>query len=122
MLCLPAGIDVDRHQSTPPCSPPQEARRGWAPVANLDVFFQTMYRYYQSKGFNSILAATTTNLLSMAFTVALSAWLLAFVDWGKLTTCHDEESCLSFGHYIHARVRGLWLHICTLVCTPPSSD
>lgn len=84
----------------------QEARRGWAPVANLDVFFQTMYRYYQSKGFNSILAATITNLLSMAFTVALSAWLLAFVDWGKLTTCHDEDSCLAFGHYIHARVRG----------------
>jgi len=83
-----------------------EDRAGWAPVANLDVFFQAMYKYYQNKGFHSILAAGATNLVSMAFTVALSTWLFAYVDWGRLTTCHDEESCLPFKEYLHGR--GMW--------------
>lgn len=63
-----------------------------------------MYKYYQNKGFNSILASGATNLVSMAFTVALSTWLFAFVDWGALRTCSDEESCQTFDHYIHSQV------------------
>ncbi len=96
-----------------------EGRAGWAPVANLDVFFQVMYKYYQNKGFHSILAAGATNLVSMAFTVALSTWLFAYVDWGRLTTCHDEDSCLPFHHYIHAKGMSryglVWMYCCLFV-------
>jgi hypothetical protein len=74
-------------------------------VPNLDVFFQNMYRYYQNKGFSSIVAAGVTNLVSMAFTVALSTWLFALVDWHKLTTCNDEDSCQTFDYYVTWEVR-----------------
>lgn len=73
-------------------------------MSNLDVFFQSMYQYYREQGFGSIVAAGATHLISMAFTVALSTWLLAFVDWGKLSTCNDEESCKTLDHYIHWEV------------------
>ena len=73
-----------------------------------------MYKYYQNKGFGSIVAAGATNLISMAFTVALSTWLFAFVDWGRLTTCNDEESCKTFDTYIHWEVSPFSLSDLTL--------
>eukprot|EP00952_Eustigmatos_sp_NYUAD-ZCMA_P011436 46469-Eustigmatos_ZCMA.PRE.1 len=51
------------------------------------------------------MAAGATHLISMAFTVALSTWLFAFVDWHGLTTCSDETSCHTLSHYIHWEVR-----------------
>ena len=64
----------------------------WAPEANLDDFFSRMYRYYHDKGFPSILASHITSLITLAFTVSFSTFLLVFVDWGHLLTCGDGHA------------------------------
>jgi autophagy-related protein 9 len=40
------------------------------------------------------------SLLSLGFTVVFSTFLLGFVDWEKLLTCHDEQSCHKVEDYI----------------------
>lgn len=39
-------------------------------------------------------------VLSLAFTVAFSVFLVAFVDWRLLMKCSDESSCGSVASYI----------------------
>ena len=67
---------------------------------NLDVYFKNMYKYYRVKGFSSFIATSVTTLISMFFTIVLSTFLLAFVDWSTLMACKSEETCATFSAYI----------------------
>lgn len=62
-------------------------------VINLDKFFTDMYQYYVSKGIGAVVLSEFCAVLTLGFTVCFSAFLLAFVDWGGLLQCHDEETC-----------------------------
>ncbi|GLC35368.1 hypothetical protein PLESTB_000572200 [Pleodorina starrii] len=62
----------------------------FAAIANLDLFFTRVYRYWHERGLSSILLAGALNLLALAFTAAFSIFLLLFVDWRAL---HSE--CLA---------------------------
>ncbi|GLI70528.1 hypothetical protein VaNZ11_015443 [Volvox africanus] len=56
----------------------------FAAIANLDLFFTRVYRYWHEHGFTSILLAGALNLLALVFTAAFSIFLLLFVDWRAL--------------------------------------
>ncbi|KAJ1449686.1 autophagy protein Apg9-domain-containing protein [Pelagophyceae sp. CCMP2097] len=43
------------------------------------------------------------HVFTLAFTIAFSSFVFAFVDWRKLVTCHDERSCGAFEDYVRAR-------------------
>lgn len=74
----------------------------WAAESNLDEFFTRMYRYYYQRGFPSILASHITSLITLAFTVIFSTFLLVFVDWPNLLTCgvHDTTKCMDLATYL----------------------
>ena len=63
--------------------------------ANLDKFFNDMYQYYVAKGIGAIILSQCCSVLTLGFTVSFSVFLLAFVDWGSLLQCHDEDTCRS---------------------------
>jgi hypothetical protein len=44
-------------------------------------------------------------LSSLAFTVALTAFLFALLDWSQLFTCKDEDSCKVSPAIRHPRIR-----------------
>ncbi|KAG2498771.1 hypothetical protein HYH03_003510 [Edaphochlamys debaryana] len=62
----------------------------FAAIANLDLFFTRVYRYWHERGLRSMLLSGALNLLALAFTAAFSTFLLLFVDWRAL---HSE--CLA---------------------------
>ncbi|CAM9289080.1 unnamed protein product, partial [Phaeothamnion confervicola] len=62
-----------------------------------------MYRFYHGRGLPTIIARGVASLAILGFTVAFSTFLLAFVDWPRLLSCHDEASCLDFSEYVSAR-------------------
>jgi autophagy-related protein 9 len=70
------------------------------PVKNLDKFFTSMYLYYTNKGLPTIILNQFCAVFSLGFTVSFSAFLIAFVDWSKLSNCRDEESCGIFSDYV----------------------
>jgi hypothetical protein len=68
-------------------------------VSNLDSFFKSMYQYYSSKGLPATVLAQLCSIVSLGFTISFTIFLLAFVDWSAVLTCHDEASCDGLGHY-----------------------
>ena len=66
---------------------------GWASVSNLDVFFQSLYSYYYHRGLVPIICKGVVELVTLFFTLLLSVFLFAYVDWRKLARCTDESSC-----------------------------
>lgn len=62
-------------------------------VENIDKFFDNVYRYYVAKGIGAIILSELCSLVTLGFTISFSVFMLAFVDWGFLVHCHDEESC-----------------------------
>ncbi|KXZ53043.1 hypothetical protein GPECTOR_8g408 [Gonium pectorale] len=56
----------------------------FAAIANLDLFFTRVYRYWHERGLRSILLSGALNLLALGFTAAFSTFLLLFVDWRAL--------------------------------------
>jgi hypothetical protein len=79
-------------------------REGWEAVANLDLFFTSLYNYYHYKGLIPIVGRGLVELISLFFTLGLSVFLFVFLDWRTLATCRDENSCQDLGHYIIAEV------------------
>ena len=75
-------------------------RDGWGAVANLDLFFASMYNYYHYKGLFPIVGRGLVELISLFFTLGLSVFLFVFLDWKKLYTCTDEKSCEDIREYI----------------------
>lgn len=51
-------------------------------------------RYYEEKGFETILVSRVLNLLALGFTIAFSAFLLLFVRWHALhSECIVKDTC-----------------------------
>jgi len=78
----------------------EEEDDGWMHKGDLDEFFVNVYRFYYERGFMCILMKGAVNVVTLGFTVVFSTFLLGFVDWNKLTTCKDEQTCFDFGEYV----------------------
>ena len=63
------------------------------PVRNLDRFFTSMYQYYVAKGLPAVILQQISGVITLGFTIAVSIFLIAFVDWSNLKHCKDESSC-----------------------------
>ncbi|GKZ00497.1 hypothetical protein MPSEU_001002100 [Mayamaea pseudoterrestris] len=71
-------------------------------VANLDLFFGSLYYYYYHRGLVPILGKGVVQLVSLLFTLFLSVFLCVYVDWPALANCVDEASCHDhFVDYLH---------------------
>lgn len=65
-----------------------------------DAFFIDLYEYYYKKGFFSILIFQICRLITIAFSISFSCFLVFFVKWGYIGTCVEQESCYDFTYYI----------------------
>ncbi|KAI4301120.1 hypothetical protein L6164_034434 [Bauhinia variegata] len=54
------------------------------PIADLDLFFERIYRYYCEKGLWCIIIKWIVELLSIGFTICFSGFFLLYVDWNGL--------------------------------------
>lgn len=64
--------------------------QSFGPVANLDAFFSRVYSYYVEEGFWCIVLTRLTGLVTLAFTICFSSFLLLFVNWYWLIHCTDS--------------------------------
>jgi autophagy-related protein 9 len=71
----------------------QEDGKAQDPRFNLDKFFCDTYQYYKAQGIGAIILSELCGVLTLGFTVGFSVFLLAFVDWSGLLSCHDEDTC-----------------------------
>ncbi|KAJ3305114.1 autophagy protein atg9 [Kappamyces sp. JEL0829] len=81
-----------RKQDQPPHRSP--VITGWKDVYNMDEFLQRLYEYYDGKGFQCIVLASFTNLLTVAFVVALTLFLTECVDYSLIPTSKKLEQVL----------------------------
>eukprot|EP00521_Asterionellopsis_glacialis_P014348 CAMPEP_0195303288 /NCGR_PEP_ID=MMETSP0707-20130614/32546_1 /TAXON_ID=33640 /ORGANISM="Asterionellopsis glacialis, Strain CCMP134" /LENGTH=1072 /DNA_ID=CAMNT_0040366791 /DNA_START=61 /DNA_END=3279 /DNA_ORIENTATION=- len=93
---------------------------GWGAVSNLDMFFSALYSYYYHGGLIPIVGKGIVELITLFFTIGLSVFLFAYLDWTELVTCTDESTCHSnFSHYIIEKPFhkvSLWNLIVILYC------
>ena len=76
----------------------------WGAVPNLDLYFTNLYSYYYNRGFVPLFCKGIVGLVTLFFTLFLSLFLFAYVDWHALSLCHDEATCHPhLGHYLHHR-------------------
>ena len=74
---------------------------GWAAVADLDVFFTSLYQYYYHRGYTTLALKGMVELVTLMFTLGLSIFLFAFVDWSRLASCTEESTChATFSSYL----------------------
>lgn len=95
-------------------------REGWGAVANLDLFFTSIYNFYYHRGLVPIIGNGVVEIVSLLFTLWLSVFLFAYLDWNALVTCTDETTChADFNNYIidkpFSRV-SLWNFLIILYC------
>jgi Autophagy protein ATG9 len=93
------------HLPTDPRLFPSPENEGWASIADLDVYFQSIYNYYYHRGWIPILTRGITEIITIYFTFLFSILLFVFIDWSHLSSCIDETSCQSnfMQHYIQRR-------------------
>lgn len=78
-------------------------RDGWGAVADLDVFFSSLYQYYYHRGFTTLAMKGIVELITLFFTLGLSIFLFAHLDWSALASCTEEDTCnAKFSSYIIA--------------------
>jgi autophagy-related protein 9 len=65
----------------------------WAAFHDLDLFLARLYRYWEEKGFYSIVTARILNIIALAFTILASGFLLVGLDRRALR----EATCLWHG-------------------------
>lgn len=98
-------------------APPSD---GWGAVANLDLFFTSLYSYYYNRGLLPIIGKGLVELVSLVITLVLSVFLFAYVDWNKLADCHDEATCANqFSDYVRKSPfshTSLWNFLTLLYC------
>jgi hypothetical protein len=97
--------------------PPAE---GWGAVANLDLYFSSLYTYFYHRGLVPIVGRGVVELVTLAFTLVLSVFLFMYVDWPALASCKDEATCRpTFSAYlIHrpfARL-SVWTFLMVMYC------
>ncbi|KAE8227842.1 hypothetical protein CF326_g7247 [Tilletia indica] len=68
-------------------NPREKALWLWANVENMDSFLAEVYAYYQGKGAYCIALSRTLNLLTIAFVICFSTFLLGCVDYSAIK--HD---------------------------------
>ncbi|KAK0528306.1 autophagy protein atg9 [Tilletia horrida] len=68
-------------------TPKEKALWLWANVENMDAFLAEVYAYYQGKGAYCIALSRTLNLLTIAFVLFFSTFLLGCVDYSAIK--HD---------------------------------
>jgi Autophagy protein ATG9 len=97
------------------------ANEGWASVANLDLYFQSLYSYYYHRGLVPIVSRGVVELVTLFFTLALSVFLFAYVDWQGLAKCTDEHTCQA--DFVQSYIRkhpfakfSLWTAMIILYC------
>ncbi|KAI7893573.1 APG9-domain-containing protein [Mucor mucedo] len=72
----------------------------WANVENMDDFFNRVYEYFQGKGIYCILLARLLNLLTLAFIILFSTFLIGCINYSEITSRHKlsdvvEPQCIS---------------------------
>lgn len=70
-----------------------EENVSWAAFHDLDLFLVRLYRYWEEKGFYSIVTARILNIIALAFTILASGFLLVGLDRQALR----EATCLWHG-------------------------
>lgn len=66
-------------------------------IQNLDAWCSSLYQYFEGKGFWCIVFSRVLNVLTLAFTVFFSGFLLLYVDWRALGGECAEASLRSQG-------------------------
>ena len=83
---------------------------GWGAESNLDLYFQSLYSYFYHRGLIPIIGKGVVELLTLIFTLVLSVFLFAYVDWHGLSRCTDESTCRpQFSEYIRPHPRATLL-------------
>eukprot|EP00934_Nitzschia_sp_Nitz4_P002153 Nitzschia sp. Nitz4//scaffold68_size99682//87472//90537//NITZ4_004576-RA/size99682-snap-gene-0.10-mRNA-1//-1//CDS//3329556629//2153//frame0 len=72
----------------------QRARDHWGIVANMDLFLTHLYQYYYDRGLVPMFCKFLVEIVTLLITLWFSRVLLYRVNWPKLITCKDEETCL----------------------------
>jgi len=74
---------------------------GWGAVADLDVFFTSLYQCYYHRGFTTLAMKGLVELVTSFFTLGLSIFLFSCLDWSALSSCTEEATChAKFSDYI----------------------
>ncbi|PWN34396.1 APG9-domain-containing protein, partial [Meira miltonrushii] len=77
----------------------------WGTLENMDEFLQEVYGYYVGKGLVCILLTKLLNLLTIAFVVGFSTFLVGCVDYSKIK--HDGQLSDVVVHQCISRFSGL---------------
>ncbi|KAG1448965.1 hypothetical protein G6F46_011064 [Rhizopus delemar] len=79
---------TSRHSTREHVSTHDRTMWRWANVENMDYFFQRVYEYYQGKGIYCILLARLLNLLTLAFMIVFSTFLIGCVNYSEIPSHH----------------------------------
>ena len=82
----PNFVLLERFRMNPP-------RDGWGAAANLDLFLTNLYQYFYHRGLKPIVCKGIVEIFTLFFSLFLSVFLMRYLDWKKLSTCKDEQSC-----------------------------
>ena len=78
-------------------------------MADLDDFLRRCHAYHSERGLACALLSRALNLLTLAFTVFFSAFLLTMVNWERLGDCDAKDECDIIKEAIRERPAwGLW--------------
>ncbi|ORX93600.1 APG9-domain-containing protein [Basidiobolus meristosporus CBS 931.73] len=72
------------YKSIPTSELRERALYRWHNIDNLDVFFERVYSYYTGKGIYCILLSRVLNLLSFAFIIGFTLFIVDCVDYSKI--------------------------------------
>ena len=73
--------------------PEQQSSREWISIGNLDEFFLNVYDYHSQKGYWPIIFNRISNILTIAFTIGFSVFLVLFVNWNGVINCGQSDKC-----------------------------
>ncbi|KAK9768851.1 autophagy protein atg9 [Basidiobolus ranarum] len=72
------------YKSVPTSELRERALYRWHNIDNLDVFFERVYSYYTGKGIYCILLSRVLNLLTFAFIIGFTLFIMDCVDYSKI--------------------------------------
>ncbi|MCO5599876.1 hypothetical protein L7F22_053983 [Adiantum nelumboides] len=83
----------------------ERALWNWGTLENMDEFLQEVYGYYVGKGLICILLTKLLNLLTIAFVIGFSTFLVGCVDYSKIK--HDGQLSDVVVHQCISRFSGI---------------
>lgn len=100
----------------------EEVGERWRPK-DLDLFFTRIYEYFKERGYVCIVVGRLLNTLALAFVVAFSTFLLAYVNWHEVLKCNsavcDQNKVLfehPFANVWHGDLYECFVFLFTVVC------